>query len=80
MPNRIYLVTSSNGNKALIDAGTPSQALRAVAKTLFQVKVASAREVGALVAEGYKIEPATTDEDGETPAKPARKASAKASA
>lgn len=62
MNTRIYLVSQDVGNKYLVDAATPAQALRHVAAGMFDVKVATPHDVARLVADGVKVETAGEQE------------------
>jgi hypothetical protein len=62
MNTRIYLVSQDVGNKYLVDAATPAQALRHVAAGMFDVKVATPHDVARLVADGVAVESAGEQE------------------
>ncbi len=66
MTTRIYIVSQDVGNKFLIDAATPAQALRHVTAGMFDVKAASPKDVARLVADGVKVEAAKSDAAQET--------------
>jgi hypothetical protein len=67
MSKRIYLVTESASDKArLVEAATPAQALRHVARNVYAVKPANTYEVASLVSRGVALE--TTDEPVTEPA------------
>jgi len=56
---RIYIVTEiESGSKFLIDAGTSAQAIRHVVNNSFSSKVATTKEVAALMADGHTVEQA----------------------
>jgi hypothetical protein len=59
---RLYVVSGPDNTKHLVDAATPSQAVRHVTAELFSVWVAKPLEVAELVGAGTKVENAT---DGE---------------
>lgn len=62
MQQRIYVVTEKNsGLERLIMAQNPSQAIRHVANSRYEVKTASAQAVARLMAGGAQLE-ATRDE------------------
>lgn len=55
---RIYKVDQDTGDKYLIEAATPAQALRHVTAGMFKVSPASAKDVAALMDQGVKVESA----------------------
>lgn len=61
-PTRIYTVAQETGDKFLIEAATPAQALRHVTAGMFRVEVASAKDVAQLMAQGVKVESAKAAE------------------
>ena len=61
MTTRIYVVSQDTGDKFLIDAATPAQALRHVTAGMFDVKAASPKDVARLVGEGVKVEAAKAE-------------------
>ncbi len=63
MATRIYMVTDNSGKNKLVEASTPSGALRHVAKTYFDVKVASQKDIVNLMKDGQEVETATIQED-----------------
>ena len=62
MITRIYIVSQDTGDKYLIGAATPAQALRHVTTGMFDVKAASPKDVARLVAEGVKVQSAYAPE------------------
>ena len=77
MSKRIYVV-KGKGNKdpvRLVEASTPSQALRHVAGSLFEVRVAGAAEAYVLGQDGINLEVAGDSEEPE--GEPAPKAGKK---
>jgi hypothetical protein len=67
MNTRIYVVRVKTGDKTqvkLVDAATQSQALRHVAKSFMEVKVASAKDVADYLGKGAKVETAKVEDNG----------------
>lgn len=63
MATRIYLVTSNQGAMKLVEATTPSQALRHVAKAHFDVKIAPQKSIVTMMKAGFEVEVATAQEE-----------------
>lgn len=55
---RLYKVDQDTGDKYLIEAATPAQALRHVTSGMFKVAPASAKDVALLMDQGVKVETA----------------------
>lgn len=56
MPNRIYIISDkTDGTKLMVEASTQSEALRAVAQSLFDVRPASALEAVQLAHSGVEV-------------------------
>lgn len=58
--SRIYIVTDGE-LKHLVEAATQAQALRHVVKSVFQVKVATAKEVADLIKKGASVQTASSE-------------------
>ena len=69
MSTRLYIVSQDTGQKFIVDAATPAQALRHVTAFMFDVKAASTKDVARLVADGVAVETAgeATTEAGKNP-------------
>lgn len=65
MKTRPYIVSTAAGNERIVEAANAAQALRHVARDVFDVKVASASQVIALMSSGVKPEIASTKEGDE---------------
>ncbi len=63
MATRIYVVTDNSNKEKLVEASTPSGALRHVAKTYFDVRVASQKDIVQLMKDGQEVETATVQEE-----------------
>lgn len=63
MRKRIYISTptASVENTRLVEAGNPAQVRNHVTKGMFNIRVATTREVADLVADGVKVETASAD-------------------
>lgn len=62
MATRIYAVTNTKDNAvSLVDAGTPSQAIRHVAREQYTAAVATQAELVQLVQKGIKVEKAAAE-------------------
>ncbi|MEY8688409.1 MAG: hypothetical protein AB9M53_00835 [Leptothrix sp. (in: b-proteobacteria)] len=68
MATRIYLVTSTitPGTDRLIDATSPAQAVRHVARDTLAVEVAGQQDIVRLLTAGTKVERAGADEPATT--------------
>lgn len=66
---RLYLVTDKAGNKRLVDAATPSQAIRHVVGDNYTATVPGNRQVAELARGGIEIE--TAKKEAVEDAKPA---------
>jgi hypothetical protein len=53
--SRIYLVSDDNFGRHLVRANTPQQAVGIIARSQYDVKVASQDELVALISEGKKV-------------------------
>ncbi len=62
MTTRLYIVSQDTGDKYLVDAATPAQALRHVTTGMFYVKPATPKDVARLVADGVKVQSADARE------------------
>lgn len=61
MKERIYVVRSAAGNERLVKAASQAQALRHVARSLFEVYAAAPIEVVELMERGVKAEQAAVE-------------------
>lgn len=69
-PSRLYIVTNGDGSERLVDAQTPSQAIRHVVGEKYKARPATAREAADLAGKGIKPESAAKEQaaDAQQPA------------
>lgn len=61
----IYLVAQDNGDKYLVEASSRAQAIRHVARNMFDAKPATPRDVARLMGDGLTVESAKQQEADE---------------